>query len=297
MNISIRELKYIIEIANSGNMTKAATRLFITQPALSRMLKKIENGFGLPLFYREGNVMTPTEAGALFVEYGKKIAHDFDLMEENIHDLKTMKRGKVVFGVPPVISAFDFPEVIMRFKKRYPGITVEFVEHGARELESMVVAGKVDVAISMHPILSDELSELIIVRDEVVCVMNKDHPLAEKEKIELVDLSKYLFNTFPDNFAVYQELINNMKAKGLMPKINVTSPTCDFLLKISHLSNELCVIPAPCVSSLCQNNMVIRPFNPSFNWSLCIVYKKNFYMPDKVKALISCIQQTIDPSV
>lgn len=156
--MDIREIRYIIEIANTRNMTKAAANLFITQPALSKMLKKVELELGMPLFYREGNVMSPTEAGTLLVEHGTGISQIFDEMDSQLRDLKSMKRGRVILGVPPVIAAFDFPEIIMRFRKHFPNVAVEVHEYGARKLESMVLDGKMDIAISMHPVLSDDLS-------------------------------------------------------------------------------------------------------------------------------------------
>lgn len=245
--MDIREIRYIIEIANTRNMTKAAANLFITQPALSKMLKKVELELGMPLFYREGNVMSPTEAGTLLVEHGTGISQIFDEMDSQLRDLKSMKRGRVILGVPPVIAAFDFPEIIMRFRKHFPNVAVEVHEYGARKLESMVLDGMMDIAISMHPVLSDDLSEIIIMQDQIVCAMNPDHPLAKCESITLGDLAPYPFNTFPVNFAVYHELVRKFQAHGLSPMINLTSPTCDFLLKMSSLSNEVCVLPAPCV--------------------------------------------------
>lgn len=295
--MDIREIRYIIEIANTRNMTKAAANLFITQPALSKMLKKVELELGMPLFYREGNVMSPTEAGTLLVEHGTGISQIFDEMDSSLRDLKSMKRGRVILGVPPVIAAFDFPEIIMRFRKHFPNVAVEVHEYGARKLESMVLDGMMDIAISMHPVLSDDLSEIIIMQDQIVCAMNPDHPLAKCESITLGDLAPYPFNTFPVNFAVYHELVRKFQDHGLSPMINLTSPTCDFLLKMSSLSNEVCVLPAPCVRYYNKNDLVTRPFEPSFQWGLCIVYKKNINMSEKVRALISCIQQTVEPPI
>ena len=295
--MDIREIRYIIEIARTRNMTKAAANLFITQPALSKMLKKVELELGMPLFYREGNIMSPTEAGTLLVEHGAKISAVFDEMDGQLRDLKSMKRGRVTLGVPPVIAAFDFPEIIMRFRRHFPNVAVEVHEYGARKLENMVLDGLLDFAISMHPVLSDGLSEIIIMQDQVVCAMNPDHPLAQCNSIELEDLAQYPVNTFPVNFAVYQELVRNFQSKSLTPMIDVTSPTCDFLLKMSHLSNEVCVLPAPCVRYYDKNALVTRPFSSPFQWGLCIVYRKNIHMSEKVRALISCIQQTVEPPV
>ena len=295
--MDIREIRYIIEIAQTRNMTKAAANLFITQPALSKMLKKVELELGMPLFHCEGNIMSPSEAGSLLVEHGTRLTSIFDEMDSQLRALKSMKRGKVMLGIPPVISALDFPEIIMRFGKHYPDIAVDIQEDGARKLESMVLDGLLDIAISMHPVLSDGLSEIIIVQDQVVCAMNPEHPLAQSRSISYDELARYPLNTFPVNFAVYQELIRGFHARSLSPMIDVTSPTCDFLLKFSHLSNEICVLPAPCVKYYDRNDLVIRPFDPVFPWGLCIVYKKNMFMSEKVRALIACIQQTIGPSV
>ena len=174
---------------------------------------------------------------------------------------------------------------------------MEVHEYGARKLESMVLDGMMDIAISMHPVLSADLSEIIIMQDQIVCAMNPDHPLAKCESITLGDLAPYPFNTFPVNFAVYHELVRKFQDHGLSPMINLTSPTCDFLLKMSSLSNEVCVLPAPCVRYYNKNDLVTRPFEPSFQWGLCIVYKKNINMSEKVRALISCIQQTVEPPI
>ncbi len=295
--MDVREIRYIIEIAQTRNMTKAANNLFITQPALSKMLKKVELELGMPLFHREGNIMSPSEAGSLLVEHGVRLTSIFDEMDNQLRELKAMKRGKVVLGIPPVISALDFPEIIMRFGRNYPDIAVEIQEDGARKLENMVLDGLLDIAISMHPVLSDGLSEIIIMQDQVVCALNPEHPLAQSRSISYADLARYPLNTFPVNFAVYQELMRGFYARSLSPMIDVTSPTCDFLLKFSHLSNEICVLPAPCVKYYDRNDLVIRPFDPVFPWELCIVYKKNMFMSEKVRALISCIQQTIGPAV
>lgn len=72
LSLDIRELRYIIGIADARNMTKAASNLFVTQPALSKMLKKVEEQLGTQLFVRDGNSMTPTDAGLHVVERGKR---------------------------------------------------------------------------------------------------------------------------------------------------------------------------------------------------------------------------------
>lgn len=293
--MDIRELRCIIGIANARNMTKAAASLFVTQPALSKTLKKVEDQLGMQLFFRDGSSMTPTDAGLLVIERGKKIIREFDELNDQLTDLKNLKRERIQLGIPPVIAALDFPEIIMRFRRHFPDVSVEVHEYGARKLEDMVLDGTLDIAISMHPVASSSLSEIIIVQDQVVCAMNEEHPLAALDKITLSDLSKYPINTFPVDFAVYEELIKKFRASDLSPQIDVTSPSCDFLLKLSHLTNEVCVLPAPCIRYYDSDSMAIRCLTPTFHWGLCIVYPKNAYMNDKVRTLIFCIEQVVNP--
>ena len=110
--MDIRELRYIIGIACARNMTKAAENLFVTQPALSKMLKKVEEQIGIPLFFRDGNSMIPTDAGLCVVERGRKIVNEFDALEKTLSDMKNMSSERVMLGIPPVIAALDFRKLL-----------------------------------------------------------------------------------------------------------------------------------------------------------------------------------------
>jgi len=293
--MDIRELRYIMEVAKTQNITKAANNLYISQPALSKSLKKVEAELGITLFFRDGNTIFPTDGGKLVLKWGKSITKDFSTLQEELQDLKSMKSGKVTLGIPPMISAIDFPNIILRFRQSFPGISLHIREAGARNLENAVLDGTVDIAISMRPVTADGLSELPLISDQIVCVTTTDHPFARMQTITLQELSTVSFNTFPEGYAVHQQIICKFVEAGLSPAIENTSLMVDFLLQMSRLCGIPSILPAPCVSYFNNRGLVMIPFDPPLSWELCIVYKRNVYMSDSIKALIASIQRGIEP--
>ena len=291
--MDIRELRYILEIATQRNMTRAASRLYISQPALSKVLKKVEGELALPLFSRDGTIMTPTDAGELLIRWGEQILKDFDALQSELSELKHMERGKVVFGCPSVVSVLDFPYIIGLFHKAFPKINIHVREEGARRLEELVLDGSVDVAISMRPVLEEDLNELLLIQDQIACVVPCSHIFATKESISLEDLSTVPINTFPEDFAVHQYLTNRFSSDGLPLNINIGSPTSEFLLQVSQMMGQICVMPAPIANHYDCPKMRVLPFEPKLPWELCIVYKKNAFISKAAHAFISHIQSQI----
>lgn len=237
--MDIRELRYIVETAKTCNITKAASNLCISQPALSKSIKKIESELDMTLFFREGNCVIPTEAGKLILKWGETITEDFSALRTELSDLKSMRKGTVVLGVPPVISAFDFPNIILRFRHAFPGIVLRIREAGARKLEESVLDGTIDVAISMRPVVAEGLSEIPLIADQIVCVVTENHTFAQKHAVTIQDLSTASFNTFPEDYAVYQQMLYKCEEQGIVPSIDITSISVDFLLQISNLVPQL----------------------------------------------------------
>ncbi|MGI6002457.1 MAG: LysR family transcriptional regulator [Lachnospiraceae bacterium] len=291
--MDIREIRYIVEIAKQQSISKAANNLFVTQPALSKMLKKTEADLGLRLFYRDGSTMQPSEACQILVQYGEEIIKAFDQMEAGLYDYKNFKTGTLRLGIPAGMATFDFPGIISRFREQYPHITLNIYESGARSLENMIISGNLDVSISLQPVAPPELNEFPLLQDQFMCAVRTDHPLAQKDYITLEDLVPYNFNTWPDDFAFYQILVEHIRQKKLHITPCITSSNNQFLLRLSQTSQDVCVLPGPVIKRNDTAGLVIKPFRPAIYWDLCIVFKKNAPMMDSLRYLILCMQEEI----
>lgn len=294
--MDVRMLRYVLEIYRTKNLTKAAANLYISQPALSKAIKKLEGELGMALFYREGSSLLPTDAAEIILERADGILDDFAVIDASLQDLKSLKRGRVSLGLPSIVALMYFPPILTAFREKYPGIDIKTFEYGGRELEERISAGLVDVAVSMRPIRAEGLNEIPIILDKMVAAMNRNHPLAGKTAITMQDLKDRPINTFTEEFSAHRQLMEWYLEAGVTPVTDILSPTCNFLVEMTKRNGEVCVLPGPTIRYFNHEGLVLIPFEPNFPWELCIVFRKNAYMSGATKLLISHIQGAFSAS-
>ena len=145
--MDFKQLRYIIKVAETRNITKAAGELFITQPALSHYIAKVEKELGIQLFDRNTTPLSLTVAGEYYVETAKKIINLELNLREKLADVATLKKGHIVMGIPPARAAYVLPYIIPKFKAKYPGVQLETMEKNSDILKESIKTGKADFAL------------------------------------------------------------------------------------------------------------------------------------------------------
>ncbi|MBQ7154520.1 MAG: LysR family transcriptional regulator [Synergistaceae bacterium] len=143
-----QELEYIYAIYKAGSFSKAAEKLYITQPALSMSVKKIEASIGMALFDRSTRPVMLTEAGRIYVESIEKMLALEEDMTSRIHDIHELKTGSLCIGGSHYINAYILPEAMTRFSAKYPGVELELVEASSAELAEMLGERLIDLTFS-----------------------------------------------------------------------------------------------------------------------------------------------------
>ena len=171
------DLEKIVAIAEEGSMAKAAQRLYITQPALSKCLNRVEEELGEPLFLRRPNGLTLTYSGECLVQRAYQILRMYRDLETDFCDLNEMRRGILRLGTARRISAVVLPEAIARFASRYPSIKIEIVEQNSFVLEEQIMTGKLDIAIVCLPVRNENVHYSVFYRDPFLIGVPKGHPV------------------------------------------------------------------------------------------------------------------------
>jgi len=184
--MDIRHLRYFLEIAEQGSLTRAAERLHVAQPALSLHVKNMEAQLGTKLLIRGRSGVQPTEAGELLLRRARGILDDLARTEDDIRNLDGDPAGTVRIGFPGTISAMVSLPLILAARERYPRITLNITEAMSGFVGEWLSDGKIDLAVlysrSREPhILSDLLLE-----EELVVLWPGDS--APPETIELAAL-------------------------------------------------------------------------------------------------------------
>ncbi|MBQ7215611.1 MAG: LysR family transcriptional regulator [Synergistaceae bacterium] len=168
------ELAYIYAVYKAGSFSKAAENLYITQPALSMSVKKIEASLGMPLFDRTARPLQLTEAGRIYVAgIEKMLALDEDIKNQ-IHDINSLKIGSLCIGGSHYINAYILPEAIAAFSAKYPGISLELVEASSALLADMLSDRLIDITFSCRDDLIANFGHTPAFTDHILLAVSPD---------------------------------------------------------------------------------------------------------------------------
>lgn len=179
--MNIDQLKYIITIASTGSFSRTAEILFISQPALSQYVKRLEESLGVQLFERSRTRVNLTEAGQAFVERAQEILKLSEELEETMQSYSEISRSTFSFGISQFYGKFFLPKTLGALKKN-PDLIIEIKENESRILESQLLAGKIDFAIIPPPIESPEIIKQTIYEEKILLAINKNNSLNNKIK-------------------------------------------------------------------------------------------------------------------
>ena len=144
----LKELSYVIAVAEKGNVSKAAESLFISQPSLSRYIKDLENRLGVQLFQRINNRLVLTYAGEKYVETSKKITGLYSDLEKELSGINESLSGRLCIGCALLRMSYNMPAILKAFISKYPNVELQLYEnYTTKGLEDILLAGEIDLAI------------------------------------------------------------------------------------------------------------------------------------------------------
>ena len=189
--MEIRVLRYFLETAREGNMTRAAERLFISQPTMSKQLKELENELGAKLFIRSNYSIRLTEAGLLLRDRAEDILSLVAKTEAEFKSLEETNSGDIFVGAPESEAMSLFAEAVHTLQKNYPRIRCNIYSGNLSDVCERLDKGLLDFAIVMSYVDLSKYNYLELpIKDTWGILMRKDDPLAGKSSFAASDLDK-----------------------------------------------------------------------------------------------------------
>jgi len=183
-------LKVFHTVAKRLNFTKAADELCITQPAVSKHIREIENHFQLKLFDRNGTKIKLTEAGEIMLQYTNQIFTLYSNLEFEFNTLNERHNGKLRIGASTTIAQYVLPPLLADFHKKFSDIQVTLMINNTEQIEQALQNKDIDFGIIEGQSKNTSFKYTEFIKDEIVLVANSNHPSAKKETIELDELLK-----------------------------------------------------------------------------------------------------------
>jgi DNA-binding transcriptional LysR family regulator len=210
---TLQQLRILKAVANEENFTNAAKLLYLSQPALSKQIKTLENNLNVLLIHREKNRIYLTENGKVLLQYSERI---LALCEESCRaliDLKNGERGNLTVGASQTIGTYLMPRVLALFAQNYPQINLKVQVNSTRIVAKKVINREVDIAVVGGEIPNELKTNLIIeefIEDELSLIVPKSHPFATKRIITKEDLYHLNFITLNFNSTIRKFIDNTL---------------------------------------------------------------------------------------
>jgi len=244
--MELRQIKYFLEIVRCASFGQAAERLHITQPALSKSIRNLEQSLGVMLLERHPGGVVPTEYGKLFLDYAALITGEVDRALEEIQQLKGTGRGIVRVGAGATMMQYLIPQAVRVFVAGDDQAVVTFRQGLRDELIACLRRGEVDIVVGSIGGLShdDELRQEVVLEDEIVVVADSAHPLASRESVSIAELGAYKW-VLPDGTeGERNRLTRVLRTAGLPPPTCVIStPSSTFMATMLLETEFLSYLP------------------------------------------------------
>ena len=217
----IRDLELLLVLNEEGNMTRAATRVGISEPALSKQLRKLEQRLRLKLFERGSGGMVTTASGQAFVAHAYDCFHAFHRAVNEAHDSQFCEQQRLRIGASSYLSNGWLERLQTVELRSHRKVSIEMVTGFTFDMLGRLRSGEIDVALVESPPENAAVSSVRVASDPFMIVMQREHPLAGMKSVELGDIAAFPWVLFERRVhpSLYDGILRRMHEKNLHPRI------------------------------------------------------------------------------
>jgi LysR family transcriptional regulator, low CO2-responsive transcriptional regulator len=219
MDITLRQLRYFREVAETGSFTRAAELLYVSQPTISAAIKDLERDVKLPLFEQVGRRTQLTEAGRILRRHCDRVLAEVEEAEQALAGLWGGEAGRLVLGASSTPGTYLLPEVLGKFRQGHPRVEVALEIVDTHEVLARVQDGRLDLGVVGEVAFDPSLQATLLQDERLVLILPRKHPLAEKETLEPADLEHEPFVLREEGSSTREVLERALGEQGLRPRV------------------------------------------------------------------------------
>ncbi|MBP8071189.1 MAG: DNA-binding transcriptional regulator HcaR [Acinetobacter sp.] len=275
--MELRHLRYFITVAEELNFSKAALRLYTAQPSLSQQIKDLEDDVGVRLLNRTKRKVELTEEGAVFLEQARLTLAQADKAVAMARQVSQAKQQLLRIGFVPVAEMKIFPYVLPNLRVQNPDLKIDLLSLNNVDQIRGIKKGELDISFTRDNFQSDEIESKFVLREPLIFILPKEHPLAKYERIpvQALDGIDFIIPSDEQSKMLHDAILNFAKDHGI--EFNIVQKADNILFNINSIGIGLgCTILPGYIAPLTMNNTVIRPLDvelPSLD--LFVSYRKN----------------------
>lgn len=288
--MTIRHLKIFINVAETGNMSTAAAKLFISQPTVSQAIRELEEHYGVLLFERLNRRLYITDSGRRLFSYAKDVVKEFDALEDKMFNMNNKEKIKI--GVTMTVGECALANISHRLRTESKGIEIYSYMNNTEIIEQKLLNGEIDIGIVEGEVKSKDLVSIPEIKDRLVLICSTKHPFAKRETIRLSDLGNERF-AMREKGSGTRELFERYMLENNVAIQSVFESNNPETIKKEVINNQALAVLSIClVDEEVRNSQIhiIENLEGSWNRYFSVVYHKNKVITEGMKSLMDIMR-------
>lgn len=290
--VNLNQLYYFRTIARLEHFRQAALELNISQPSLSNSMANLESELGLCLFDKQGRNVVLTKYGRIFLEYVEKILDELENAEKKMKQLASSSEGHIDIAYISPLAQHYIPETVRSFLnlEQNKNVTFTFQQGFTTEMVEGLKKDKYDLIFASFAENEPDITFIPIIKQELFVIVPFEHPLAQYDGIDLIDIEPYPLVAYDKNSGLGKLTSNLLKSINLEPKI-ICEASDEYALSALVASGFGVSIVAEAPALKYAKVKKLRIHSPEYSRIIYLAYKKNKYFPPAVLNFISYIKE------
>ncbi len=247
--MDLYQLRSFYEIVREQSFTRAADKLFLTQPALSLQIKALESELDALLLERNRRQLRLTPAGEILFAQAKEVLARLEQARDDIAALKQILRGRLAIGTSDTNCTYVLPNVLAEFRARYPAVELDIRNRMSPEVSKLVLNDEVEFGLATLPVKHRDLvsAPLFARRDVLICPRN--HALSKRRRIRLKQLAQYPFLVLERGSTSRHLLDEIFQQEGLALQVEMTLGGIEIIKRYVEIGLGVALVPAVAVEA------------------------------------------------
>jgi LysR family transcriptional activator of glutamate synthase operon len=260
--VEIQQLKYFLQICDDLNYATAADHLYISQQALRKSIKKLEDEIGLQLIYRKGNQLRLTPAGSSVRLHASSVMRDLERMDASIALFKE-ESGHIELTIVLSNGGYErvADDIIEPYKKANPNVSIRTIEVPDLVGESYILHGMADIGFTFGPHDPAVFDYWTLISEPIYAMINKSNPLAKRKRITVSDLKGQQIGIADERFRIYYQFCSACRRAGFDPNIDFRGGDPYSVHHYSHVTDNITITCGDFYGALAEGDQVVVPID------------------------------------
>jgi len=292
VSVDLGQIEAFVQVAQLRSFSRAAQALQLTQPSVTARIQSLERELGEELFERGGRGVRLTDAGEAFLPYAMRILQIMKEGRDAVEEVRSLQLGHLRLGSALTISTYVLPKILHQFRQRYPGINVSVRTGRSDHVLQMVLNDEVQVGLvrSLH---HADVETVPLYEDEIVLVVPKDHPFAERRRATLEEVTREPLILF-DRGSSYFGLINSyFRQMGKVPRVAMELDSLEATKRMVEEGLGIAMVPRVTIERELQVGALVQVDivdAPPLSRTIALIFRRNRRRSRPVQAFIELLR-------